>query len=648
MLPPDSPIAAGVLTAVGLLLASAGAGCAEGAREPVAGYTEVPVSLRDDASLPPAERRARARQRAEFLKEMQARVKESWLKVHVVDRDAPLPPAVRKDRARRLAWFDRAFLGMFIHWNPSCFTEREISFARGRMKAKDYPAVGKKWNIKLDLALPALKIYETLPSFFNPAGFDAGEVVGMARGMGAQYVVIVTKHHDGFCMFKTSHTDYNIMSTPYGRDIVKLLADEVHRQGLKLGFYYSLGDWHHPAYAKIETFPAYLKFMYAQWDELLKNYGKVDVVWYDGGGGRMWPYRDMARFIRARQRDCLIRSAAWYQATMAVACDYGASEYGTPPLPHRKFSGDRPAEWCFTLTGQWGWTSKPRRWLSAQGLIHRQVVAAGRGCNALMNLSLPPTGAIDKEFRERFAALGEWNRKYREALYDTLPGPVDFNLYGSCTQKGSNLYLFLTSDPPGGVVPLYGLGSRIRRVVVMGTGEELRVRGVLEMRSVTVPDDQKDPLVTVLKVELAGKLDVAKTVYARPGAAHIHLVPWRAVFHGKDLRYRIPAKCFVGWKKAGETIEWPVYVERAGEYAVVPQYSCPKADAGSQLLVDCNGQELPFPVKGTGRALVRPTLGRLRFGKPGIYRLVLKARTLKGGQVICLRNIVLSYVEAGK
>ena len=648
-------------TLPGLVLTVLAASVAARAEQPPAdaaagpGPAELPRSLSDDPGLPAEERAVRRRLREIVLRQWQQVPPDEYRRRELRRNYTPAPPDVMKDRARRLAWFERAWLGMFIHWNPSSFTEHEMSFARGRLKAGDWKAIAAKWDLPLDLTQTPLELYDALPSVFDPTEFDPAATIGLARAMGAQYVVIVAKHHDGFCMFHTAQTDYNIAHTPYRRDLLKMLADECHRQGLRLGIYYSLGDWHHPAYARMETFGAYMTFMYAQWAELLTHYGTVSIFWYDGGGGRPWPYAEMARFIRTRQPDCLIRSTAFYVPDVPVACDYTASEYGTPPRPREKFSGSRPFEWCFTVTGQWNYTSVPktrdRRVMPLRSLIARQVQAVGRGGNILPNLAPAPTGAIDAHFVELFTALGAWNRRHREALYDTRPGPVDFNVYGESTRKGQTLYLFLTKGRPASgplEVPLYRLRSPVRSARVVGRDAELTVVGSGEMRRVVVPADALRDDVPVLAVRYDGELNVSTTVYPAPGRSRITLMPYRATCHGASLRYWIPAKSVVGWTEPDDRAVWSFHVETPGTYELLAQYGCPDGQAGSVLRIASGDQRVEVAVEGTGKRprLITPMLGRLRFDRAGVHELTLSVVKQVPGAVVNLRRLELRLKTA--
>ena len=339
-------------------------------------------------------------------------------------------------------WFQDAKFGLFIHWGV-------------------YSVLGKgEWVMNND-KIPVAE-YEKLAARFNPTEFNPGEWVAMVKDAGMKYITITSKHHDGFAMFGTKQSDWNIVDrTPYHKDVLKMLADECHKQGIKLFFYHSQLDWHNPDYFPLGRtghdagrpeggdWNKYLDYMDNQLRELLTNYGDIGGIWFDG----MWdkPNADwkLARtysLIHSLQPAALVGSN--HHLKPFDGEDFQMFEKDLPGAKTAEFNakseiGNLPLETCDTINGAWGYNANDKRFKSSTQLIHYLVKAAGNNANFLLNVGPMPNGKIQPEFTERLHTVGLWLRKYGDSIYGTRGGPVKPRSWGVTTQKGTRIYVHI-------------------------------------------------------------------------------------------------------------------------------------------------------------------------------------------------------------
>lgn len=340
-------------------------------------------------------------------------------------------------------WFQDAKFGLFIHWGV-------------------YSVLGDGEWVMNNQQIP-IKTYEKIPAFFNPTQFNPAEWVQMVKDAGMQYITITSKHHDGFAMYDSKVSDYNIVKrTPYGKDVLKMLADECRKQGIKLFFYHSQLDWHHPDYfprgntggsytgrENKGNMNKYLDYMDAQLTELLTNYGEVAGIWFDG----MWDKKDAEwrlektySLIHKLQPATLVGSN--HHVTPYEGEDFQMFEKDLPGhnttgfAPEQKI-GDLPKETCETINNSWGFNLRDDRNKSRKDLIQYLVKAAGYGANFLLNVGPMPNGKIQQEHVDLLKQMGEWTRQYGETIYGTRGGPLSAREWGVMTQKGNKVYVHI-------------------------------------------------------------------------------------------------------------------------------------------------------------------------------------------------------------
>lgn len=303
--------------------------------------------------------------------------------------------------------------------------------------------------------------YSKIAAGFYPSKFNAAQWVADVKAAGAKYICITSRHHDGFSMFDTKASPYNIMqASPFKRDVLKELADECHKQGIKLHFYYSLLDWGRPDYnpdgafitkteetkkAKWET---YHQFMKNQLTELLTNYGEIGAIWFDGKWDKPkdfdWKFDDIYTLIHTLQPGCMIFNN--HHLTPLEGEDGQTFERDLPGQNTAGFSGDKevsklPLETCETMNKNWGYSITDNNFKSEKELIRYLVKAAGNNSNLLMNVGPRPDGTFPDVAVQRYKAMGDWLKQYGETIYGTRGGPVPQRTWGATTQKEGRIFV---------------------------------------------------------------------------------------------------------------------------------------------------------------------------------------------------------------
>ncbi len=372
--------------------------------------------------------------------------------------------------------------------------------------------------------------YEKLPAFFNPIGFDAEEWVKMAKDAGMKYITITSRHHDGFSMFDTEANTYDIVdATPYGKDVLKQLAEACRKEGLKLFFYYSLLDWHSDDY-----FPRgrtginipgrgegnwdnYIAFMKTQLRELLTNYGDIAGIWFDGHWdqkawdgkkfGKLqvdWHYDELYGLIHDLQAHCLIGNN--HHLAPIEGEDFQMFEKDLPGKNTTGWGtsasdiGQLPLEVCETINGSWGFNLQDRKHKSREVLIHYMVKAAGYGSNLLLNVGPMPNGKIQEEHKASLKEMGKWMRENGATIYGTTAGPVPPTERIASTQKGKTVYLHILDQ--SNKVFLKDFDQKIKTVQLYRDKTLLKHQqndfGLL----IQVPEDRVDQVDTIVEIIL--------------------------------------------------------------------------------------------------------------------------------------------------
>lgn len=389
----------------------------------------------------------------------------------------------------RMRWFRQARFGMFIHWG-----------------LYSIPARGE-WvmcieNIPMDE-------YAQFANEFNPDKFDANAWVALAKEAGAKYMVLTTRHHDGFCLFDSKASDFTSVKTAAKRDFVAEYAEAVRKAGLKVGFYYSLLDWRFPGYhdskAHPESAEALVEQVHAQVKELMSNYGKVDMLWYDGG----WVpgVENIAEFWGAKELNDMVRSL---QPHIIINNRSGLQEDLDTPEQHVTASASgRGWESCMTMGDSYGWGyihNNPNFKTVTQLIQHLVTAASGAG-NFLLNIGPKPDGTVRKEEVDRLRAIGKWLEVNGESIYGSERCPFDGGMAGPATAKGNNVYIHAFRWPMQGELVVPKIKNKVISATVLATGRKAGIKTGSNNRTFitdlpTTPPDAHD---TVIKLVLEGK-----------------------------------------------------------------------------------------------------------------------------------------------
>ncbi len=397
-------------------------------------------------------------------------------------------------------WFQDARFGLFIHWGV-------------------YSVLGDGEWVMQNQRIPAAT-YEKLPAFFNPVRYDATEWVRIAKAAGMRYITITSKHHDGFAMYDSRVSDYDIVDrTPYGKDVIRALVEEARKEGIKVFFYHSQLDWHHPDYfprgrtgrdaerPESGDFDRYLRYMDTQLTELLTNYGPIGGIWFDGQWdkpGENWQLARTYRLIHRLQPAALIGSN--HHQLPFPGEDFQMFEKDLPGANTAGFNtteiGTLPKETCETINGAWGFNLQDRRHKSTKELVQYLVRAAGAGANFLLNVGPMPDGRIQPEHVERLQQMGAWLQVHGASIYGTRQGPVSPRTWGVTTRKGSTVYVHVLDwQDPSIVIPSLGGTPKTARYLNGGTAARYDVQtdGTVLLR---LDPSARDPYDTVIAFEM--------------------------------------------------------------------------------------------------------------------------------------------------
>ena len=379
-----------------------------------------------------------------------------------------------------MQWFTSARFGMFIHWGIYAI-----------------PARGE-W-IKQQESIPE-EGYQPYFDTFNPVHYDPRAWARAAKAAGMKYVVMTSKHHDGFCLFDSKYTDYKVTNTPAKRDLVKPYVEAFRAEGLKVGFYYSLLDWHHPDYPiagdsihpmrnhpalkeRKGDLPRYADYIRSQVEELLTNYGRIDIIWFDFSYGQMsgeaWKATELVKMVRALQPGILIdnRLGGNLKARQpeVYAGDFASPEQIIPPEGVLNEDGlPIPWEACITMNDHWGYAAWDKNWKSPKTVVRALVECVSKGGNLLLNVGPTAKGEIPAESLQILAQVGGWMHQNGESIYGCGSAGLPRPEWGRFTRKGSRLYAHLL-DRGIGPINLRGLQSQLLRARLLADDSEIRL-----------------------------------------------------------------------------------------------------------------------------------------------------------------------------
>ena len=466
-------------------------------------------------------------------------------------------------KARRMAWFDAARFGLFIHWGVYA------------VPAGEWQGNTNYGEWFLEQTRMPVSQYERFADQFNPVQFDARAWVRLAKAAGMKYIVITSKHHDGFCLWDSAQTDWDIGRTPFGRagrDPLRELAEACRAEGLRLCFYYSIMDWHHPDWGTRRPWndratgtpdmDRYVAYMKAQLRELITRYGPLGILWFDGEWEAPWTHErgvDLYNYVRSLQPDIIINNRVGKGRAGMQGMDRGrgVGDYGTPEqeIPPTGFGPGVYWESCMTMNNHWGYNKHDHNWKSTRTLIRNLVDCASKGGNYLLNVGPTAEGTIPEPSIQRLLEIGRWMERNGESIYGTKASPFEQLEFGRCTQKplrdgNTRLYLHVFERPAHGRLLLPGLVNAPLKAWFLANGTRLAAQQTEAGLVISLPEALPDPDVTVVALDIRGKPRIVKPdPYANETPAQ------------RDARMR-------WWREArfGMFIHWGVYAVPAGTY----------------------------------------------------------------------------------
>lgn len=550
------------------------------------------------------------------------------------------------DDQARLEWFKDAKFGIFVHWGA-------------------YSVIGRHEWARHRFQIPQAE-YDVFAKQFNPVNFDAEKWTGLFEKAGAKYVVITSKHHDGFAIYRSKVGDYDIEITPYKGDPLKDLAKAAPRHGLRLGFYHSIMDWHHPAYLPRRTWEVtdpnkpgnnsqYVDYMKEQLRELLTGYGDVAMIWFDGE----WEHTlanlkrddEVYSFIRMLQPNTLINDRL-YERKPGNKADFGTPEQFVPATGVKSPDGkDALWESCVTINmDSWGYNKYETDFKTERDLIRMLVEVVSKGGNLLLNIGPKPDGTIQQEFVTRLEAMGEWLKVNGESIYGTKASPFTrMPFFGRATQKGSNLYLQVFAWPQNGQLRVPGLKNLVHSAYLLADPKKTPLGWRRDGADIliTVPKTAPDERVSVVALRLDGP-PVVDAFIIQPGDNG--LITLGVESSEIETRFEQRAKkenalghvYLTNWTRPDDIPTWNFTVPKAGRYKVEISYGATRAAKDKEFLVGIGDKSVGGKIVETGNDWVFQShqLGTLNL-QAGAQTLQVKSGNSQGLGGVSLESVKL-------
>ena len=426
----------------------------------------------------------------------------------------------KQQRDARMKWWRDARFGMFIHWGL-------YAIPAGEWKSKKNHG---EW-IRTTAQIP-LEEYDKFVQQFNPVKFDAEDWVKMAKDAGMKYIVITSKHHDGFNLFNSNETDFDVMSTPFHRDILKELSDACHKYGMKMCWYHSIMDWHHPDYlprrdweknrsAVGADYKRFFEYLKAELKELLTNYGEIGVLWFDGEWESTWNSKygiELYNYVRSLQPNIIINNRVGVgRNDMEGSTKEGefGGDFGTPEqqIPATGLPG---VDWetCMTMNDHWGYNKYDKNFKSTKELLQMIADIASKGGNYLLNVGPTAEGLFPQESIDRLKEIGAWMKVNGESIYGTRASPFAKLDLGRCTQKtiGKNtrLYLHVFNWPVDGKLTVPGIFNKPVQAYLLSDSQKklLATTRKEDAIIVDVPSISPDEINSVVVLDIEGAADI--------------------------------------------------------------------------------------------------------------------------------------------
>lgn len=561
----------------------------------------------------------------------------------------PYANETKEQRDQRMKWWREAKFGMFIHWGV-------YAVPAGTYEGKQIKGIGE-W-IMLNGKIPAAT-YKTYAQNFTAAKYDPAAWAALAKRAGMRYMIITSKHHDGFALFDSAVSDWDsVNASPAKRDLLQPLADAARKEGLRFGLYYSQAqDWTHPGGAKYRmkegeswdpatkgSFDTYLQTIAEpQVKEILSKY-KPDVLWWD-----------TPQWMNTQRAEPLVRHLRLVPGIIhnnRLGGDFkGDTETPEQHIPATGFK-DRDWEVCMTMNDTWGYKSYDHNWKSTNTILHQLCDIVSKGGNFLLNVGPTAEGEIPKESIERLEAVGRWIDVNGEAIYGTEASPFHRLPWGRCTRKtsakGTTLYFHVFDWPTDGKLFIPGLKNKIDSATLLAGGVTVPAKSDADGAFLSLPAKAPDADVSVVRVETTGALDVDPIALhqGEDGSIQLNLeyTEINNPGYGKHARLaRANGKTTLeSWTDARAWVQWTFRVGKPGKFEVIAE-ALAEGNAPLTLGIGKVEQTTSIPSSGKGKKFGRVSLGTIEIPEAGIHELRLRP-TNKGWKPVRLRGLTLEPV----
>jgi alpha-L-fucosidase len=541
-------------------------------------------------------------------------------------------------RDARMKWWADARFGMFIHWGI-------------------YSVPAGEWNGQTNYAewfleqthMPVSQ-YEKFADQFNPTNFDALAWVKAAKYAGVKYIVITSKHHDGFGMYRSDLTDWCIKRTPFQRDPLKELAAACKAEGIKFCLYYTIMDWHSPDWGvrrpwndvaakygppNMDRFEDYMK---GQLHELLTGYGPIGLLWFDGNWEDPWTAKrgaEIYNYVRSLQPAVIVNNRVGKPQNTpggGFAKTGSVGDYGTPEqtIPPTGFGPGVYWESCMTINDHWGYNKDDQNFKSATTLVHNLIDCSSKGGNYLLNVGPTSLGVIPGPELDRLKEIGDWMKVNSVGIYDTSASPFRKLAWGRCTakvgEKNTTLYLHVWDWPTDGKLVVPGLKNPVKSATLLATGEKLETSATDDGVVIQVPPSAPDAISSTIVLKIKGKPDVDETVLVQSADGSVTLHAFDADLSG-GLQYESGnGKDNIGyWTDPGDFASWTFKVNQPGKFQVTTAVA---AEAQSNYQLSLGDQTVSGTAPNTGDYASFQTNkldGTFDIATPGVVTLKIKA-----------------------
>ncbi len=517
----------------------------------------------------------------------------------------PLNETVEQ-RDVRMEWWREARFGLFIHWGV-------YSVPAGTYKGEKIGGIGE-W-IMHNAKIPVSE-YKAYAQEFNPVNYDPKAWVKMAKDAGMKYIVITSKHHDGFALFNSKVTDWDVVdATPYGKDLLKPLVKEAKKAGIKIGFYYSQAqDWTHPGGAKSGykegefwdeaqggSFDTYLaEIAYPQVKEIFTNYD-IDILWWDTP---TWMTKERAETLRP-----LLAMKPGLITNNRLGGGYkGDSDTPEQHIPATGIEG-RDWEVCMTMNETWGYKSYDDNWKSTADLLHKLIDIASKGGNFLLNVGPKPDGTIPQESIDRLAGVGEWMQVNSESVYGTSPSPFRRPWWGRCTRKvlengDTRLYLHVFEWPEDNTLFVPVKNEAVQTYSLSDKNKKYKLEKSEKGLIISLTGDAPDEISSVIVLDIKGDPDVPNQNIVQDDEGGLSLIPAESDLENRSYVTTDHAKLirsndqsYITWKSTRTWMEWPVEITEDAQFDVYVSLASNSSD--NQLVIEVGAEKNEFELPDT-------------------------------------------------